>query len=324
MMVNMNRRFGRLEWWLPLSVALVLARCGGNADSGGAHDGGGASRAGSEGGTAGRGAGGGSAGGSGGGVTGGSGGSTAGGVIFFDDFLAGSIDTSKWTVIDRLSDQANGEISCDLAANVSVSGGLLKGLAKFEDHTCGDSNQAPVLEHYAGWHIQQASKPFLYGTIEVRAKLPGGTGIWPSIWMLGFKWQASQAATANVVGHNWPHEGWCEIDIAEFWQNARTTVNNTVHFEVAGGLHLQSLPFDATTRFMVYRLEWQPGSLIWSVDGEDGVGYRTLRTVTGASSVPNVPMYLVFNSAIGGSGGGTPVPSTFPQTFSIDWVRVTQ
>jgi len=33
-------------------------------------------------------------------------------------------------------------------------------------------------------------------------------------------------------------------------------------------------------------------------------------------------MYVIINAAIGGSGGGTPNPSTFPQTFSVDWVRV--
>jgi beta-glucanase (GH16 family) len=181
-----------------------------------------------------------------------------------------------------------------------------------------------VTEHYTSWHIQQKTTPFLYGTIEVRAKEPGGTGIWPTIWMLGYKWQASQPQTANIPGHDWPHDGWCEIDIAEFWQNHRTQVNNTVHFEVPGGLHEQTLPFDATSRYMVYRLQWSAGSLIWSVDPEDGSGFRTLRTVTGAGNVPNVPMYVVLNAAIGGAGGGTPNPSTFPQTFSVDWVRVTQ
>jgi hypothetical protein len=37
-----------------------------------------------------------------------------------------------------------------------------------------------------------------------------------------------------------------------------------------------------------------------------------------------VPMYVVFNAAIGGIGGGNPDPATFPQTFTVDWVRVTQ
>lgn len=250
--------------------------------------------------------------------------SAGGNVIFFDDFLGSAIDTTKWSVFDRIGDQTNGEVDCVVPSNVTVSGGILSGVSKFEDHTCGDSIEAPVLEHYTSWQIQQKTAPFLYGTVEVRAKEPGGTGIWPTIWMLGYQWQASQPSTANTPGQNWPVGGWCEVDIAEFWQNSRTTVNNTVHFNVAGGLHLASLPFDATTRYMVYRLEWAQNSMIFSVDAEDGLGYRTLRTVTGAGNVPDVPMYVVINAAIGGTGGGTPNPATFPQVFSVDWVRVTQ
>jgi beta-glucanase (GH16 family) len=251
-------------------------------------------------------------------------GGASGNVILFDDFNGTSIDTSKWTVVERISDQANHELNCCLAANVSVSGGFLVGVSKFEDHTCGDSELAPTLQHYTSWHIQQKTPSFLYGTVEVRAKEPGGTGIWPTIWMLGYKWQASQPFTANIPGHNWPHDGWCEIDIAEFLQSTRDRVNNVVHFNVPGGTQEASLPFNATTRFMVYRLQWSAGSLIWSVNAEDGAGFRTLRTVTGAGNVPDVPMYLVINAAIGGLGGGTPNPSTFPQTFTVDWVRISQ
>ena len=65
-------------------------------------------------------------------------------------------------------------------------------------------------------------------------------------------------------------------------------------------------------------------TLIWSVDAEDGAGYRTLRTVTGAGNVPNVAMYLVLSAASGGTGGGTPNASTFPQTYTIDWVRISK
>ena len=35
-------------------------------------------------------------------------------------------------------------------------------------------------------------------------------------------------------------------------------------------------------------------------------------------------MYLVIRTAIGGTGGGRPDPGTFPQTFQMDYVRVTQ
>ena len=87
---------------------------------------------------------------------------------------------------------------------------------------------------------------------------------------------------------------------------------------------MQSLPFDATTRFMVYRLQWTPESLVWSVDAEDGRGFRRLYSVNGSTNVPNVPMYLVLNTAIGGIGGGDPDPASFPQTFEVDSVRITQ
>jgi beta-glucanase (GH16 family) len=250
--------------------------------------------------------------------------STEGSVIFFDDFPGTAIDSAKWAVVNRLSDQANNELNCVIPENISVQNGILSGVSRFEDRVCGDSINAPKIMHYTSWQIQQATAPFLYGTIEVRAKVPGGSGIWPAVFMLGFEWQASQPFTANTLGHNWPVGGWCEVDIAEFLNNARNKVNNVVHYNRAGGTNLRALPFNANTRFMVYRFQWTANSLIWSVDAEDGVGYRTLSTITDPSRIPNVPMYLTINAAIGGIGGGTPDRNTFPQTFQVDYVRVTQ
>jgi beta-glucanase (GH16 family) len=254
--------------------------------------------------------------------------------VFSDDFDGTTVDPAKWTVFDRLSDQANHEVNCVAPQNVSVSNGLLQILSKFEDRTCGDTLPSrvdsvtglaePRTMHYTSGEIQQATPPFLYGTVEVRAKVPGGTGLWPCIWMLGFEWQATHPYTANTPEHDWPKGGWSEIDIAEFMDGKRDDVNTTVHFNEAGGRHMESLPFDATTRFMVYRLQWTPESLVWSVDAEDGKGFRVLRTVSGSEHVPNVPMFLVIHTAIGGVGAGDPDPATFPQTFEVDSVRITQ
>ena len=305
--------------------------------TGGTHTGGtggtttggtGGSTTGGTGGTTTGGTGGTTTGGTGGTTTGGTGGTATGGsggtTILFDDFLGSSLDTTKWSVIDRIGDTTfNHELHCTVPANVSVSSGFLNGLTKHEDHTCGDSLLAPTLMHYTSWQIQQKTAPFLYGTVEVRAKPPGGIGIWPTIFLLGYKWQAGQLATANDPTSNWPHDGWCETDMAEFLGNHRTQMNCVVHFEVFGGTSEQALPFDATTRYMVYRLQWSASSLVWSVNAEDGAGFRTLRTITGAGNVPNVAMYLTINAAVGGIGGGTPDPATFPQTYSIDWVRIT-
>lgn len=245
--------------------------------------------------------------------------------LFFDDFPGSVVDSAKWSVLDRIGDLVGGEVGCMVPANVSVSAGILSGVSKFEDHTCSGTIEAPQTMHYTSWEIQQKTAPFLYGTIEARMKLPGGTGIWPTFWLLGYLWQPTQPFTANTPGHNWPVGGWCEIDIAEFWQNGRTQVNTSAHVESADGLHLQNLPFDATTRFMVYRLVWTSTSLTWFVDAEDGMGFRQLYSLNAASGrVPTVPMYVVFSAQSGGQGGGTPDSATFPQTFQVDYVRVTQ
>jgi len=244
--------------------------------------------------------------------------------LLFDDFDGTSIDTAKWTVVNRLSDQVNGELDCVLARNVSVRNGFLEGVSKYEDYTCGDSIEAPKLMHYTSWHIQQKTTPFLYGTIEARVRVPGGTGLWPLVWMLGHEWQASQPYTANTPEHQWPNGGWGEIDIVEFMGGQRRENNTVVHFNQPGGAWNSTLPYDANTRFMVYRLQWSASALIWSVDAEDGQGFRTLRTITDPARIPNVPMYVILSTAIGGIGGGTPNPATFPQTYQADWVRVTQ
>jgi hypothetical protein len=35
-------------------------------------------------------------------------------------------------------------------------------------------------------------------------------------------------------------------------------------------------------------------------------------------------MYLIIHTAIGGTGGGEPDPASFPQTFEVDYARITQ
>lgn len=251
------------------------------------------------------------------------------GNVLFDDFSGSSINTEKWDVYDRLSDEFNGEVNCCVPANVQVSAGTLKIISKFEDHVCGDTDTAPATMHYTSGQIAQKSAPFLYGTVDVRAKIAGGTGTWPCIWMLGWQWQASQPFNANTPGQNWPHDGWNEIDIAEFGQGFdRSHVSCQNHFESASaaGSGFFALGFDATTRFAVYRLIWTATSLTWQADPEDGGGFRTLSTTTGTPGVniPDEPMYLVIHTAIGGNFGGTPNPATFPQQTEVDYARINQ
>jgi beta-glucanase (GH16 family) len=258
-------------------------------------------------------------------------------VILFDDFPGTSVDTTKWVVYDRVSDQVNGEGNCCVPANVRVSGSMLLIDAKHEDHTCVDclpsrtspggtpAIEGPRLMNYTSGHVQQVAPSFLYGTVSVRAKIPGGEGVWPCIWMLGDSWKASQPCTANTpAGYDgWPTGNWWEIDIAEWMSNVWDSMNCTCHYQVPGGF-VTTLPYNATTRFMVYRLVWRPGSAKFFVDPEDGTGFQLVHEEAGAVDVvPNTPGYFTINMPVGGKAG--PInPATFPLTMQIDWVRITQ
>jgi hypothetical protein len=59
--------------------------------------------------------------------------------FLYDDFSGSSIDSTIWTVYNRLGDQANSEVDAVIPANVRVSSGTLKIDSKFEDVVAGDT-----------------------------------------------------------------------------------------------------------------------------------------------------------------------------------------
>ena len=164
----------------------------------------------------------------------------------------------------------------------------------------------------------RAQASWTYGRIEVRAKLPGGRGTWPAIWMLG--------TNMNAVG--WPACG--EIDIMEYVGHDPGVVHANVH--TRGYNHTRgngrgarlAVP-DAEKEFHVYSVEWTPEKLEFFVNDRK---YFTLENDgTGVDSWPfDAPQYLILNLAIGGAWGGQKgVDDTiFPQKFLIDYVRIYQ
>jgi len=152
--------------------------------------------------------------------------------------------------------------------------------------------------------------------IDVSAKLPQGKGIWPAIWMMG----------TNIKQVGWPKCS--ELDIMEFvghtpdkvfgtlhWWDSKSTDQN-MHNSKGNSLVISNL----LNLFHIYSLERRGNTISLFVDGNNYLTFTTpptayVNTFTG-------PLYLLLNTAVGGSWGGEIEDSIFPQKFLIDYVRV--
>ncbi|BDD12750.1 hypothetical protein FUAX_51820 (plasmid) [Fulvitalea axinellae] len=176
-----------------------------------------------------------------------------------------------------------------------------------------------IKEDYKGAKYTSASintlgkVDFQYGLIEVRAKIPGGRGIWPAIWMLG--------TNRSKVG--WPKCG--EIDIMEYVGYDVNTVYGTVHTETfsrgkqKGGKIKTEKPFEG---YHLYAVAWYKDRIDFMFDGEVYFTFKNPNK-TEAEWPYDKPSYLLLNTAVGGSWGGAKGidDNIFPKKYFVDYVR---
>jgi beta-glucanase (GH16 family) len=168
-------------------------------------------------------------------------------------------------------------------------------------------------EYTAASLITSRKASWLYGRIEVRAKLPQGQGVWPAIWMLG----------DNHASAGWPRCG--EIDIMEFVGHDPNHVHATVHYSLDGkhkssGSQLQTpAPYND---FHIYAVEWNQDRMDFFFDDKK---YHTFELKAADENGENPfrkPQFLMVNLALGGAWGGKIDDVIMPQKFLIDYVRV--
>ncbi len=166
--------------------------------------------------------------------------------------------------------------------------------------------------------VTRSKGDWLYGRIEVKAKLPQGRGMWPAIWMLPTTWSYG----------GWPLSG--EIDIMESLGHIPYFVAATAQTQSYN--HLQGTQknailavADCYTQFHDYILEWDTSEMKFYVDSKL---YFTFKKEVGDFRVwPfDQPFHLILNVAVGGTYGGAIGidDSIFPQSLVVDHVRVYQ
>jgi beta-glucanase (GH16 family) len=126
--------------------------------------------------------------------------------------------------MNRHGDYSNNELQCYLPNNVAIARGNLVLTTRVETKICGDSEHAASDWDFTSAMVQWKTFRFTYGTVEFRAKLAGGKGSWPAVWLLGADCQDSNVTCADNIGTcNWPHPGSDEIDIAEILFSSTNT-----------------------------------------------------------------------------------------------------
>ncbi|MFW5831934.1 MAG: family 16 glycosylhydrolase [Prolixibacteraceae bacterium] len=164
--------------------------------------------------------------------------------------------------------------------------------------------------------VTKGKGDWLYGRIEVKAKLPSGKGTWPAIWMLPTDWEYG----------GWPKSG--EIDIMEHVGYDFGNVHGTIHTEAynhsigtqkGGSVEVENV----ASQFHVYAIDWTEDEIIWYVDGEEY--YRFENPDKSYKEWPfDKRFHLILNIAIGGTWGGAQGidPNLKEATMEIDYVRV--
>lgn len=233
-------------------------------------------------------------------------------LIWSDEFdSTGAPDASKWgyDIGNGNNGWGNGEKQyyTNRTDNVKVENGILKIIAKKETYQ--------GFEYTSTRLLTKGKFDFTYGRIDVRAKLPTGTGTWPAIWMLG----------ANIDTVGWPACG--EIDIMEHWGHNPTKISSATHTpSCSGGCPSTSVGettiTNYATEYHVYSLEWTENELSFYIDNVYKYSYKP--TVKNSSTWPYyAPQFLILNVAMGGSWF-TIDPNFTESIMEIDYVRVYQ
>lgn len=223
---------------------------------------------------------------------------------------------------------------------------------KTEDQYLNPTRQNPRTVKYDSGSVRTAGKKeFLYGRIEMKAKLPKGKGAFPAFWTLGADFNLDGDISSRQ-GYGWPACG--EIDIMEMIGGTiRTDETNeenqsnkvvyaTPHFYYANGDPDKDGSYspyalgrsigmddDFNDEYHIFGINWSEDRIEWYLDGEI---YSTIEydqsdaRIRALQACFNKPQYIQMNLATGGNwakNAGDHLADDNTE-FVIDWVRYYQ
>ena len=152
-----------------------------------------------------------------------------------------------------------------------------------------------------------------YGYVEMSAKVTAGEGFLSTFYMFNQDFEKNKP----------------EIDILEFIGNRPDKAYQTYHYfdsqraRWASGERHSSPTMetvyssDLTAGFHTYGVLWEPGLVVWYIDGQE------VRRITGVR-VSDEPMNIIAQLVVGSEWIGEPDLASLPKSFEIDYIRAWQ
>ncbi|ENH96216.1 glycoside hydrolase family protein [Gracilibacillus halophilus YIM-C55.5] len=217
-------------------------------------------------------------------------------LVWHDEFSQDALNPNHWNT-EQWASEKNQELQYYHPKNVAVTDGKLQIISKKEN----DNGR----KYTSGAIHSKDLVHFQYGKVEMRAKLPTGKGVFPAFWMMPNKEDTwlPEIDIVEMLGDE-PEKVW----MTQHWLDEEETLRSRSDTYVGDNF---------SKDYHTFGIEWTPHEIKWFIDGEEQFYSHT--------SVPSESMYLYINTAIGGEWPGRPDATTrFPQTFSVDYVRIYQ
>lgn len=255
-------------------------------------------------------------------------------LVWADEFdYSGAPDSTKWIFEEGFI--RNQEPQWYQRANATVADGLLilEARSQYVENPAYDPQSKDWRVVRKSADVTSASvktrglMEFLYGSLEVRARIPARDGAWPAIWTLG-------------GGHPWPSNG--EIDILEYYEvggEPKILVNAAWGSDKpgVGNWNTKRVPYSHFTdrdpqwaeKFHVWRMDWTEKSIRIYIDNELINDIDITSTVNGAANGAGEnpfhnPHHVLLNLALKDYSGKGIDPATLPMRYEIDYVRLYQ
>lgn len=220
-------------------------------------------------------------------------------LVFIDEFNGTALDQSLWTPRDPWEVVRNDELQGYVEDAFSVSDGILKIHCEKRESFYDGAQR----EYRSGMMTTSGKFAQKYGRFEIRCKVPKGKGLWPAFWML-------------PDPPAWPPE----IDVLEILCQEPDKVYMTNHWPHPERPQDDSMSItgefkgpDFSADFHTFAVEWEPNEIRWYVDG--------IQRHQSTSEIPDAPMFMMVNLAVGGWAGMPEGTGAFPADFEIDYVK---